>query len=56
MAKDIKRIAEGLGAIGAPMAETGGGAFGMARLTAALAARLQPSVFSLLDGLTASIV
>lgn len=44
MAKNIKRIAKKLDAtIGQPVMETGGGAFGMARLSAVLAARLQPS-------------
>ena len=44
MARNVTQIAQKLGAkIGEPVPDTGGGAFGMARLTAVLAARLQPS-------------
>jgi hypothetical protein len=43
MAKYVKRIAKALGAkIGRPVPNTGGGAFGMARLAAVLSARLEP--------------
>ncbi|MEZ6071975.1 MAG: hypothetical protein R3C10_17355 [Pirellulales bacterium] len=43
MAKNVRKIAEGLGAtIGEPVADVGGGAFGMARLAAQLSARLEP--------------
>ena len=43
MAKNVKRIAKALGArIGQPVPETGGGPFGMARLSAVLSARLEP--------------
>jgi len=44
MAKNVKKIAKALGAkIGPKVPDTGGGAFGMARLAEVLAARLQPS-------------
>ncbi len=43
MAKNVKRVAKALGAkIGAHVPDTGGGAFGMARLAAVLSARLKP--------------
>jgi hypothetical protein len=43
MAKNIKRIAKALGArIGPPVPDTGGGAFGMARLADVLSSRLEP--------------
>ncbi len=43
MAKNVKRIAKALGAkIGRPVSDTGGGAFGMARLATVLGARLKP--------------
>ena len=44
MANKVAFFAKKLGAsIGEPVPDTGGGAFGMARLTAVLAARLRPS-------------
>jgi hypothetical protein len=43
MAKNVKKLARRLGAsIGEPVSDSGGGAFGMARLAAELAARLEP--------------
>ena len=43
MAKNVKKIAKALGAgIGQPVPNTGGGAFGMARLAALLGDRLKP--------------
>ena len=43
MAKNVKKIAKALGAkIGEQVPDTGGGAYGMARLTAILSSRLEP--------------
>lgn len=43
MAKNVQKIAKALGAkIGDPVSDTGGGAFGMAWLTAELCSRLEP--------------
>ena len=43
MAKNVRKIAEALGAkIGEPVSDTGGGAFGIAWLTAELCSRLEP--------------
>lgn len=43
MAKNVQKIAKALGAtIGEPVSDTGGGAFGMAWLTAELRSRLEP--------------
>jgi hypothetical protein len=43
MAKNVRKIAKALGAkIGEPVSDTGGGAFGIAWLTAELSSRLEP--------------